>query len=228
MTIELARTNGGAGWRLRMLGLAAALLTVTTGCEEEPFLASVSGHDFGDTDPALYAAMGDSITIAYGDAGAPYPDRLAGMLGRTVLNFGVGGARSDDGLAALDAVLARKPGYVLVYYGANDAIHGAPAGYLKENLRAMVQRIQATQAIALLANLTPMTDGHAAFSSAVEAMNAAISDLANELGVPLVDLAGEFGGDGAGLLQPDGLHPNSAGQQVIAEAFYQQLRFTVL
>ncbi|MDD5706510.1 MAG: GDSL-type esterase/lipase family protein [Kiritimatiellae bacterium] len=217
--------HGRRSWRT-WLSLAALALACCTGCEEDPFLASVAGHDFGDMDPSLCAAMGDSITIGYGDAGAPWPARLSAMLGSRVDNYGVGGMTSDGGVAMVDGVLSTRPGFVMIYYGANDAIHGRSADSLKNSLAEMVNRVTAANAIALVANLTPMTDGHGAFASAVDAMNVAISDLCNETDTPLVDLADEFG-SGDGLLQPDGLHPNSDGQEAIAEVFYRHLRHAV-
>ncbi len=222
----VGRQRGNARQRAGLAGLLAAALLLGNGCEEEPFLGSTAGYDFGDNNPGLYAAMGDSITQGYGDCGAPYPNRLSALLGRSVINFGVGGARAADGLAQVNGVLAQNPGFVIVYYGANDAIHGADAGSVKEVLRAIVARVQETQAIAILANLTPMTGSHGIFDGNRRAISNAIGDLASEDGVPLVDLAGAFG-SGAGLLQSDGLHPNDAGNQVIAETFYDSLRFTV-
>jgi lysophospholipase L1-like esterase len=46
--------------------------------------------------------------------------------------------------------------------------------------------------------------------------------MADAEGVALVDLQGEFG-EGAGLLIGDGLHPNDAGNQLIALAFNDAL-----
>lgn len=208
------------------LALLALLAACCLGCEEDPFLATAAGHDFGAMDPGRCAALGDSITIGYGDAGAPWPARLSGMLGAPVDNYGVGGMTSDEGVGLLGGALATGPGFVLLYFGANDAIHGRSSDSVRANLASMVGSIRDAQAIPLVANLTPMTDGHAAFAGAVAAINGAIGELCRDEDVPLVNLADEFG-SGAGLLQPDGLHPNSAGQQAIAEVFYRHLRHTV-
>ena len=57
--------------------------------------AVADGHDFGDNDPNLYVAFGDSITEGYGldNYYECYPVRLAGMLGK-LLPMRVGGNRS--------------------------------------------------------------------------------------------------------------------------------------
>ncbi len=208
------------------VALLALLLTCCLGCEEDPFLATSAGHDFDAMDPSRCAALGDSITIGYGDAGAPWPTRLSGMLGAPVDNYGVGGMTSDEGLALVDDVLATGPGFVMLYFGANDAIHGRSSESVRANLAGMVSSVRGAQAIPLVANLTPMTDGHATFAGAVDAINVAIDDLCRNEDVPLVNLADEFG-SGQGLLQPDGLHPNSDGQQAIAEVFHRHLRHAV-
>jgi lysophospholipase L1-like esterase len=212
--------------RRAAVGLLGAALLLACGCEEEPFLSSAAGHDFGRNDPSLYAAMGDSITQGYGDGGAPYPSRLEALLGRTVLNFAQGGTRAADGLALVDRVAASRPGFVLVCYGANDAIHGGSPADVKETLRALVATLRDSQCLVLIANLLPMTGSHSAFAGNARAISEAIGELADEDAIPLVDLAAAFG-PGDGLLQGDGLHPNDAGTQLIAQTFYDMLRSSV-
>lgn len=199
------------------------MLSLMTGCEEDPYLVTVAGHDFGAMDPARCAALGDSITIGYGDAGVPWPARLASQLGCRIDNYGVGGMTSAGGVDMIDGVLRSGPGFVLIQYGANDAIHGRSTDALRANLDVMVSKIRASHAIPLVANVSPMTDGHSLFAGAARAMNRAIADFCDSEGVVMVDVASEFG-SGDGLLQPDGLHPNASGQQTIADLFYRHLR----
>ena len=57
---------------LRAAVAAALLLACGTGCEEDPFLATAAGNEFGETDPGRVAAMGDSF-------GSSPADLLAGI-----------------------------------------------------------------------------------------------------------------------------------------------------
>ena len=69
-----------------------------------------------------------------------------------------------------------------------------------------------------IATLLPMYERHdGIFQGEIDSVNASIRLMAAEEGVQLVDLATMFGtGDG---LQVDGLHPNDAGNEIIANAF---------
>ena len=86
------------------------------------------------------------------------------------------------------------------------------------NIRAMVQAAKANKTVPILATLLPMIEGHAIYDSVAGRISAGIRDIASSEGVTLVDLNAEFS-DPASLLISDGLHPNDAGNQVIAAAF---------
>ena len=52
----------------------------------------------------------------------------------------------------------------------------------------------------------------------IASMNTRLAALANAEGVPFVDMVAAFGSAFQPLLSPDGLHPNDAGYQRMAEA----------
>jgi lysophospholipase L1-like esterase len=60
----------------------------------------------------------------------------------------------------------------------------------------------------------------------VPALNAAIVRVAARRGVELVDLHAAFGGD-LTLIAPDGLHPNQAGYQRMADTFFEAIKRTL-
>lgn len=203
-----------------LLLVSALLCLGGTGCESDGDAPLGSGHDFGENDANLYAALGDSIT--YGrtvPAGAPYPERLAGMLGKTVLNYGVPGQRAFEGAARVSGVLSRKPGFLLILFGSNDAITSVDPVFTKESLRSIVLAARGNKTIPVIATIPPMTGTHAAFAGAARTVNGHIRALASEEGVTLVDLESSFG-SGSGYLDADGLHPNDAGTQRMAEGFF--------
>lgn len=179
-----------------------------------------SSHDFGDNDPNVVVCMGDSITEGYLVAAADsYPAQLAGIIGKTVHNRGVGGARSSYGASTIDGVLSRyKPGYVLILFGANDVIHGGDQDEVISNLRGMVQRAKDNKTVPVIGTLTPMYAGHSTFNSGAIGLSVRIRAMAAEEGVDVADLEAAFGADES-LLLSDGLHPNAASAKVIAETF---------
>ncbi len=193
---------------------AAVALSALVGCE---------GHgggkdDVGDNDIDLVACIGDSITAGVACEGAPYPTRLAAKSGKTVMNFGVGGAVSADGLSRVKAAVARKPGYVCILYGANDAGHGVPLSTTESNLRRMVRYCKANQCIPLLATPTPEKGPHKIYNGHSNRIAEVVRIIAKEEGARLVDLRAAFG-SGDGLLVDDGLHMTEAGSELIAEKF---------
>jgi len=179
--------------------------------------------DFGSNDGRVIVALGDSIVQGVEGGGAPWPARLAGLSGKTVINAGVGGEESGGALNRCASLLAtHRPGYLLILTGANDAIMGSSTAAAVENIRAMVQTAKANGSVPVVATLLPMIGEHGIFDGAARRISAGLRTLADAEGVALVDLQSEFG-EGAGLLIGDGLHPNDAGNQLIALAFNDAL-----
>ena len=182
-----------------------------------------SSFDFGDNDPNVVVAMGDSITDGVCvPAGAPYPDRVAALSGKRVINQGSCGEKSSEGASRVNSVLnSANPGYLFILYGTNDALYGDPSA-VKENLRAMIQAAKNNKTLPVIATLTPMYDKYAYGNSDAKGISREIRNLANEEGIPLVDLEAEFGSDRS-LTHPDGVHLSDSGTQLIALSFNDQL-----
>jgi len=194
---------------LGAIGTAVAL--VLAGCDHGG--GGGLGTDVGNNDPNVVAAVGDSIT-----AGS-YPSQLAGMIHKTVHNHGAGGATAGDGAGRIGGVLAEdKPGYVLILYGANDAITGEDPDNTVAALSAIIGACKANKSIPVIATLTPMHTEHAIYAGRAARISERIRTLADQTGTALCDLEKEFG-DNESLFQSDGLHPNSQGDMVIADSF---------
>ena len=174
--------------------MAAFLLGFGSACENDGGGIST---DVGDNDVNVVVAMGDSITGGGNEPGVvPWPALLGGKIGKTVVNAGQGGARSDSAPARAPGLLARyQPGYVVLMYGANDAGRDWDTADTIANLRAAIQIIKANQSIPILCTLTPVFGPHRGFEGGVDSRNAAIRDLASEEKVPRADVADAFGED---------------------------------
>ena len=109
--------------------------------------------------PEVIACFGDSLTAGFGvPPGASYPDNLQRMLDAAgtryrVLNLGVSGETTGDGVARLPAVLAEKPDLVVLEFGANDGLRGIPVEVAAGNLDRMIEALQKGGARVTLAGM---------------------------------------------------------------------------
>lgn len=207
--------------------ISGALLVVIfalQGCEHGGGGGGIAdGHDFGENDPNVYVAMGDSITHGYG-ASVPYPAVLSSMLGKTVINKGVDGAKASAGLSAVNGVLSTyKPGFLLILYGANDIIYSNDPAQVTELLRAIIRAAKENKTIPVIATCTPQITEHAVYNPGIISLNVRIRSMAAEEGVKVVDLESSFAAHNE-YYTSDGLHPNNTGHSVIAADFFDVLQ----
>lgn len=201
---------------LRYLALfsACALLTACGGGG-----GGLSNSNPGNNDVGVVAAFGDSITQGNQCSCAPYPARLGPMIGKSVPNFGIGGSRATDNVGRTQSVIdSAHPGFMLILYGVNDIIHAQGVGGIIAALDQMVDICRANNVVPVLATYPRPITGHAVFGPRTRALNEQIRSLASSKGVPCVNLEGEFHAD-PDFYEPDGLHPNDAGTQLMALAF---------
>ncbi len=154
--------------------------------------------------------FGDSLTQGVGATpGNDYPSRLARALGREVINAGVAGETSEDGLRRLERdVLSKDPRLVVVAFGGNDFLQRLPWERTFSNIDRMVERIQARGAMVVVAGVRSGLLGNAAkkeYRRIAKARRAAL--------VP--DLLEDVFGRPSRMA--DAVHPNDAGYAVMAE-----------
>ncbi len=211
--------NAWTTWKgLLLAALVAVFLTACGG--DDGGGSSNSAPDFGDNDPNVVVAIGDSITEGRCvPAGAPYPSRVAGLTGKTVINQGKCGELTSGGAARIGGVLSKyKPGYVLILYGANDAIFGYGTDAFIDRLRSVIGAVKANKSVAIVGTVLPMYDSHAYAEGRAADYSSAIRSLAREMNVRLADVRKEFGSERSFLLE-DGLHPSDSGNQLLAFTF---------
>ena len=196
------------------------LLTVAlTSCLKSKSKKLGERHDFGENDSEVVLVMGDSISAGGFSGGAPWPARLNGMIGKTVVNDSSRGAASTAGASRIDGQLrSRKPGFVIICYGANDAIRGIDIEETENALRYMARTARDNQSIPLIATVLPMTGAREIFNGGGDAINQRIYTLAKQEKAVVVNLNREVSRDLELYLQ-DGLHLSDLGEELVALTF---------
>lgn len=169
------------------------------------------------------AFLGDSLTAGYGLAEEEaYPALLAAQLRSDgldwrVVNAGESGDTTKGGLARLDWMLRARPDVVVVALGGNDGLRGIELARTQANLQAIIDRLRATGAQVVLAGMQLPRNYGPEYTAGFRALYAELA-AANEVGYYPFLLDG-VAADPA-LNQADGIHPNAAGQRVIAQRLY--------
>jgi acyl-CoA thioesterase-1 len=175
----------------------------------------------------VIAALGDSLTAGLGVAAdEAYPARLEARLSREgyayrVVNAGVSGDTTAGGLRRVDWVLRAKPEIVIVALGANDGLRAQSPQAMRENLAAIVRRVQAAGARVLLAGMYLPPNYGAEYTKEFQAV---FPEVARSTGVAFMPFLLDGVAADPRLNQPDGIHPTAAGQQVIADHLWPYLR----
>jgi lysophospholipase L1-like esterase len=197
------------GVRVELLLLVLFALLAGGGCQK------ITNHPPRGDGPIV--AFGDSLTSGVGaeEAGA-YPDFLAKEVGEPVLNRGVSGDTTEDGLNRLQKdVLDSRPRMVIVWLGANDVLRQLSEAHAVENLTKIVDAIQAQGALVVLVGVPD-----APFRPS---LNDGVKRLAEERGCVYVPnpLRGI-------LIDPelksDPIHPNSRGYERVAARIAKKVK----
>jgi lysophospholipase L1-like esterase len=177
------------------------------------------------------------LIVASIDVATAYPAKLQTLLRSryatqlpTVLNEGVGGEKVQDGANRLPSILEiDRPQALLLQEGINNINGGAPASDVVNGLRTMIRQARGFGIPVLLGTLLPERPGACrAFAvNDIPPANTQIRALAASEGAFLVDLYQTFDGKTSTLLGPDGLHPNEAGYDAIAQTFFDAVRQTL-
>jgi acyl-CoA thioesterase-1 len=164
--------------------------------------------------------FGDSLTAGYGlpvkDAFPAQLDawlRSHGVAAR-VVDAGVSGDTTTDGLARLDWALADKPDLVILALGANDALRGIDPKTVRTNLDKMLQKIKAAGAKVLILGMRAPPNWGEAYDRAFDEI---FPELAQAHQATLYPFFLEGVAMKPDLNQPDGLHPNARGVGILVE-----------
>jgi acyl-CoA thioesterase I len=167
----------------------------------------------------LIVCFGDSLTAGFGtDPGETYPDYLqqdldAGGYHYRVVNEGISGNTTKDGVDRLDTILALKPAVVVVEFGGNDGLRGLRIQDSRANLDKIVSTLKSSGTRVVLAGISLPPDYGPDY---IQQFNATYALLAKKYNVPLLPflLKDVFGVDG--MMQRDRTHATAQGNKIVA------------
>ena len=131
-----------------------------------------------------------------------------------VVNAGVSGDTSSDGLARLDWSVPQGTSAVIVELGANDMLRGIKPQITHDALDAILKRLTARHITVLLCGMRAAPNLGTDYGKAFEAI---YPDLAAKHGTLLYPFFLDGVAGNLKLTQPDGMHPNPQGVDVIVE-----------
>jgi len=171
--------------------------------------------------------FGDSITAGYRlEPGHAWPDALQSDLDQRgyhykVVNSGVSGNTSKDGVDRLKDVLRLHPAIVIVEFGGNDGLRGLPIADTRRNLDTIVATLLHSGSKVILAGITlPPNYG----SDYIKPFDETYHLIAAKYHLPLLPMLYANIYTVPGAIQEDGVHPTAKGSQLLAENFLPLLQ----
>ncbi len=153
--------------------------------------------------------FGDSLVEGVGATfGNTLPEQLGKKIGVKIVNYGVSGDTTRDGLARLDEALLVKPKVAIVLLGGNDFLKKIPRDETFQNLEKIIAAFQAHGAVTVVVGVRSGIVGGGA--------DEAYEDVAERTGSVYISdvLSGVFAHPD---LMSDAIHPNDRGYEKIAE-----------
>lgn len=174
-----------------------------------------------DTRP-LIVTFGDSLTAGYGVAAdQSYPAYLQRDLNERgynyrVLNEGISGNTSKDGVLRALSIANMHPVVVIVAFGGNDGLRGIPIRDTEMNLATIISTMQDAHAKVILGGITlPPNYGKQYISQ----FNAMYRKQARLYHVPLLPFMLKDAYGVPGDIQSDGIHATAKGNRQVAKNF---------
>jgi acyl-CoA thioesterase-1 len=215
----------------QLIAITAAGLLAGCGGEDAP-AAAQGNRTGGETGlPAVpqgpqirILALGDSLFAGYNlPRSDAYPERLEAALrargiNARITNAGVSGDTTAAGLQRLDFVLnglEQPPELAIVEFGGNDLLRGLPPAQARENLDAIMARLNKEGVPIVLMGLRAPPNLGPEYARAFDPIYPELAAKYEAVLVPLfiAPLVSD-----RSLVQADQVHPNAAGVQAMVAA----------
>lgn len=172
--------------------------------------------------------FGTSLTAGYGlEPEQAFPllvEKKADSAGRPIraINAGLSGETTAGAARRIDWVLRTPADVIVIEAGANDALRGLPPEAAKVNLERVIATVKKQQPRAriLLMQMEAPPNFGGAYTRAFRAIYPDVARRENVMLVPffLTGVAGV-----SRYNQADGVHPNAAGERIVAENVWRAL-----
>jgi acyl-CoA thioesterase I len=200
---------------MKKLILVCILLLVACG-EGEPQYAAVPQG-------ATVLILGDSLSYGTGaNKGEDYPSLLTKTTGWNIINEGVPGDTTADGLARLPALLEEyTPKLLIVELGGNDLLHQTSPVEITQNLNSILALAKAQGIQTILVAIPSISPLKAAVGSLSD--HPLYEEIAKQTNTPLIaDVFSDVLSDRA--LKSDQIHANAKGYAVVSEKFSEKMK----
>lgn len=192
------------------LAIAILLWAGITGCDQTPRLKPL-------TDDAVILAFGDSLTFGTGaKKEQAYPAQLQTLLSRTVINAGIPGEITLQGLRRLPVLLKQhEPDLIIICHGGNDILRRLNLQQTRNNIQRMIDisRTHGTEVILIgVPNFGIFLSSAAFYTELAELNHLPIEDSV----LPEILKNSSW--------KSDQIHPNAAGYSLLAERLVQLLK----
>jgi len=167
----------------------------------------------------LIVCFGDSLTAGYGtDPGESYPDYLQADLDSQgykyrVVNAGVSGNTTKDGINRLASIVAMKAAIVIVEFGGNDGLRGVPIADSRANLDTIFAKLKASGSKVVIADITLPPNYGAGY---IKQFDETYTLLAKKYDLPLMPFLLKDVYNVPGMMQADETHATAAGNKIVA------------
>ena len=214
-----------------------AILLLAIGCSRQPETSSSAPAPTAAQAPEAPKApqapktprivfLGDSLTAGLGLASdRSFPSLIEKKLKEKgldyeVVNAGVSGDTSAGGVRRLDWSLDGDVRVLIVALGANDGLRGLSTKEMKKNLAAVLDRARERKVPVILAGMEAPPNYGAEYTRDFRAV---FTELATEYKVRFIPFLLQGVAGDASLNQPDGIHPNIRGAEIVADLVWKEL-----
>jgi acyl-CoA thioesterase-1 len=186
-------------------------------------LFAMAFADSASAAPIKILALGTSLTQGYGlppgtELTALLEAKLhAARINAKVINAGVSGDTSAGGVARLDWSLSDNPDAAIVELGGNDALRGLAPDQTEKNLAMILETLKARHIPVLLLGMMAPRNLGPEYDAQFDQIYPRLARKYGTLFYPFV-LNGVA--MDAKLNQSDGIHPNPAGEKIVADRLF--------
>lgn len=191
------------------------------------FFCQIPGQLQARQNPMRILFIGDSITAGFGiEPEFSYPALVDDLLKKRgmdkieIINSSISGSTTASALSRLKWSLGNKPDILVLALGANDGLRGLSTVDMEQNLDRTIALAGQNNIRVVLAGMQIPPNYGLKYSTAFKQVFPRLAKRHNIALIPflLKDVAGV-----GHLNQPDGIHPNRAGQEIIAATVLEHL-----